>query len=78
MFDEDDEVEFINIKVGKVPGRVEEYVLNGERTVAAALAVAGLDPTGYTITVNGWPPESGDELEDGDQVLLGKKTKGNS
>jgi len=71
------EQDFIMIKVGRVPGTVSEFALNGDRDVAAALAVAGLDPTGFTVTVNGWPPEPGDELEDGDIVLLGKKTKGN-
>ena len=70
-------VDFINVKVGKLPGKIEEYALNGDRTVAAALAVAGLDPAGFEIRVNGSPATVDMAVGNNSTVLLLKKIKGN-
>jgi len=68
----------INIRVGRLPGRIVEIALNGERTVATALATAGLDPAGYEIRVQGAPATPATTLSEGDLVLLVKKIKGNA
>jgi hypothetical protein len=67
----------ITVRVGKLPGRIGEFVLNGDRTVATALATANLDPTGYELRVQGAPATPATTLSDGDLVLLVKKIKGN-
>jgi hypothetical protein len=68
---------FINVRVGRLPGRIVEVALNGDRTVAAALATAGLDATGFDARVQGRPADMATTLSEGDIVLLLKKVKGN-
>lgn len=70
--------DYINIRIGKLPGRINEVALNGDRTVGAALEAAELDPAGYELRVNGSPAHADSSLEDGDTVLLVKKIKGNN
>jgi len=65
------------VKVGKMPGRVEEYAVNEGATVAEALELAELDSTGYEIKVNGAPANSSTVLREGDNVLLVQIVKGN-
>ena len=67
----------LEVRVGKVPGRIENYALNGDRTVRAALAVAGLTQGDLEIKVNSQPATLDTTLNDGDQVVLCKKIKGN-
>lgn len=68
---------FITIRVGRLPGRIAEIVLNGDRTVATALSVAGLTADGYDIRVQGRPADATTTLTEGDLILLVKKIKGN-
>ncbi len=68
---------YITVRVGRLPGKIEEIALNGGRSVADALEAAELDPAGYEIRVNGAPTDVDAELSDGDTVLLVKKIKGN-
>lgn len=68
----------ITVRVGRLPGRIGEFTLNGDRTVATALATAGLDATGYEIRVQGRPATPETTLIEGDLVLLVKKIKGNA
>ncbi len=68
---------FINVRIGRLPGRISEIVLNGDRTVATALMTAGLDSAGYDIRVQGAPASMTTGLNEGDIVLLVKKIKGN-
>lgn len=70
-------IDHIITRVGRLPGKITEIALNGDRTVAAALAAAELDPSGYECRVNGSPADAGTVLQDGDTVLLVKKIKGN-
>lgn len=72
-----DEVDYITVKVGKLPGRIEEISLNGDRTVQAALDAAGLSAEDLEIRVNGDSADYNDEVDDGDHILLVKKIKGN-
>ncbi len=68
---------FINVRIGRLPGRISEITLNGDRTVATALMTAGLDSSGYEIRVQGQPASTSTGLNEGDIVLLVKKIKGN-
>ena len=67
----------ITVRVGRLPGRITEFVLEDGVTVAQALEIAELDPTGYEIRVNGATTAEVATLEDEDIVLLVKKIKGN-
>jgi sulfur carrier protein ThiS len=70
-------VEYINVRAGKLPGKIQNLVLNGGRKVANALEVAGLNPSGYEIRVGTVPATVETDLKEGDTVLLLKKVKGN-
>lgn len=67
----------ITVRVGRLPGRITEIALNGDRTVAAALQAAELDSAGYEIRVNAALAALDTVLEDGSTVLLVKQVKGN-
>jgi sulfur carrier protein ThiS len=67
----------IIVKVGKLPGRIQEVAVEDGASVADALEAAELDVTGYEIRLNGSPVDVDTELEDGDTLLLVKKIKGN-
>ena len=47
LLEQDEQVEYISVRVGKLPGRIEEVALNGGRSVEDALAAVELDFTGY-------------------------------
>lgn len=68
----------IVVKVGRVGSKADEYVLNGDRTVSAALKAAGFSKKeSEVVNVNG--EEVDDmymELEDGDRVILVKNIEG--
>jgi len=67
------------VKIGKLPGRIVEVALNGDNTVAAAIAAAEIeDTTGYEIRVNGATGALTTALPSGSTVLLLKKIKGNT
>ena len=71
-------METLTIKIGKLPGRITEVVLEQGATVAQAIEVAeisGLE--GFETRVNGAPATLETTLSDGDNVLLVKKIKGN-
>ncbi len=70
-------MEFINVKIGKLPGKIQEIALDGDRSVKAAIEAAELEHEGYQIRVNSFPVDLETELADGDIVLLVKKIKGN-
>ena len=69
-------VSYISVKVGVLPGSIQEYVLNGDRTVQAALTVSGHEAQGYQVRVNGELAELTSNLNDGDTVLLLEKVVG--
>jgi sulfur carrier protein ThiS len=68
----------IEVKVGRLPGRIETIGLNGDRKVSTALEAAGLDAEGYEVRVNGNPASMDTELTAGQTVLLTQKIKGNA
>ena len=68
----------INVKVGVVPGSVNEFVLEDGAKVSAALDMAGLSATGYSITVNGASATVDTLLSNESRILLTKSIKGNA
>ena len=67
----------MEVRVGKMPGRIESYALDQGATVGSALSVAGLDSEGFTIKVNNEIANSDKVLNDGDLILLVQQVKGN-
>ncbi len=68
---------FIEVRVGRLPGRIESIALNGGRTVKDALEGAGLSADGKEIRVQGKAATLATELKAGHTVLLVGKIKGN-
>ncbi len=67
----------INVKVGKLPGRLVDVALEDGATVGDALEQAGLDSSGYEIRVGTLTKNANDRVANGDTVLLVKMIKGN-
>ena len=67
------------VKVGKMPGRIEEYVVTPGQTISDVLSMAGLDSTGYDIKVDGeiGTPDT-KVTENTNLILLAKQVKGNA
>lgn len=72
--------DFISVRIGKVPGQIREVLLNGERTVGAALSAASGDlgdTRGYEMKVNGQTVNASTSLTGGETIVLVKQIKGN-
>ncbi len=68
----------ITIKVGTIPGVLNDIALNAGATVKDALAAAGLNALGYDVRVNGTTiTDLNTTLSNGALVLLAKQIKGN-
>ena len=68
----------LNVRIGTMPGRINEFALEDGATVKEALEIADLTTEGYQIKVNGEQVDEEKVLNDGDLVLLVKQIKGNS
>lgn len=68
----------LNVRIGTMPGRINEFALENGATVKEALEIADLTAEGYQIKVNGEQADEEKVLSDGDLVLLVKQIKGNS
>lgn len=69
------------VRVGRMPGRIEDTTLTEGTTVADALERAGLQALledGYELRVNGEDAGTDTALENGDTVLLIRKIQGNN
>lgn len=69
----------MTVRVGQVPGRIQEVVISANGTVAMALEAAGLNAqTGFSIRVDGNPiRNTEDKLTDGAAVTLVRDVRGN-
>ena len=68
----------MQVSVGAIPGSgITSVALGSSATVNDALNAAGLNPDGFTVTVNGQPAAQNSVLNDGASVLLTKNAKGN-
>jgi len=69
---------FINVRIGTLPGRIRDYVLNGGRSVEKALEVASLSLEEESqIRVNGEVAGLQTNLKEGDCLLLIEAIEGN-
>ena len=69
------------IKVGTMPGRIEEFAVEVGSTVGSVLALAGLDATGFEVKVDGVRVTDldGTKVSEGtNAILLAKQVKGNA
>ena len=69
----------ITVKVVQFPGAVRELMLNGDRSLGAALTMAGVTvAAGMQVQLNGEVVTNrGTQLDDQDQVVVTKNVKGN-
>lgn len=68
------------VRIGVMPGRIEEYALNTDTSIADALQLAGLDATGYDVKVDGSKVTELNSTYITDStnlILLAKQVKGN-
>lgn len=67
------------VKVGAMPGRIEEYALEDNATVADAIALAGLNTSGYEVKVDGSVvTDFSRSIGGANTILLTKQVKGNN
>lgn len=68
----------LEVKIGKLPGRMDPYALEEGTTIQGALTTAGLNADGFEVRVNGTSVDDlNATLSDGDTVILSRKIKGN-
>lgn len=65
------------VKVGKMPGRIQEVAISSEMTIEELLNVAELDATGYDIKADGEKVAPNAVVNGFNTVLLVKQVKGN-
>jgi putative ubiquitin-RnfH superfamily antitoxin RatB of RatAB toxin-antitoxin module len=69
----------ILVKVGQIPGAVNEYALEAGTTVAQALELAGLTATGFDVRLDGVTVSVETVISaDAKMIILAKQIKGNS
>lgn len=69
----------LNVRFARVPGTVQELVLNDNATVGDALSQAGTSvQSGEALKVNGADATTSTMLNDGDRIMLVKGAKGNA
>lgn len=65
------------VKVARVGGQVQEFALNGDRTVRAALGLADITiGTGMRVRVGGTVADLDKTLRNGDVVTVAEKVQG--
>jgi hypothetical protein len=70
-------METITVRVGIVPGRMQEIMLDGDRTAKTAFDSADIFAEDHEIRLNGLPADMDAELKDGDLLFLVKPIQGN-
>lgn len=67
------------VRVGMMPGRINEFAIEVGTSVADVLELAELDPTGYDVKVDGEKvnPDSAYVSDTTSLILLAKQVKGN-
>lgn len=65
------------IKVGKMPGRIQELVVSQEMKISEVLEIAELDAEGYDIKADGEKVNMDDVANGYNTILLVKQVKGN-
>ena len=66
------------VRIGVMPGRINEYALDNETTFAEALQIAELDATGYEVKADGNKiTDLNQPIGSTNLILLAKQVKGN-
>lgn len=67
------------VRVGMMPGRINEFAVEEGATVASVLELAELNPAGYDVKVDGTKvdPTSAPITSGTNLILLAKQVKGN-
>lgn len=66
------------VRIGVMPGRINEYALDGETTFAEALQIAELDANGYEVKADGNKvTDLNQPIGSTNLILLAKQVKGN-
>ena len=65
------------IKVGKMPGRIQELAVSEDMAVADVLELAELNAEGYDIKADGEKVQLNDSINGFNTILLVKQVKGN-
>lgn len=67
----------ITVKVGKVPGSMNDYATTDEDSIQSLFDEIGMDSDGFEVRVNSNPvTDLSRNLRNGDIVLLMRKVKG--
>jgi biotin carboxyl carrier protein len=67
------------VRVGMMPGQINEYAVNVGDTIASVLSLAGLNATGYEVKVDGATTSTSAVVTSSTAlILLTKQVKGNS
>ena len=68
-----------SVRIGVMPGRINEFAVEGSTTFRQALEIAELDASGYEVKADGVKVENLDaEIGSTSLILLAKQVKGNS
>lgn len=67
----------ITVRVGYMPGTIQEVAVSSGAKVSEVLSVAGMESSGYDIRVNGETATTSTTVSQGALVLLVKQIKGN-
>jgi putative ubiquitin-RnfH superfamily antitoxin RatB of RatAB toxin-antitoxin module len=65
------------VKIGQMPGRIVEIVIDSEATIADAIELAGLTADGFQIKADGNTVTLDDKVGTANLILLAKMVKGN-
>ena len=66
------------VRIGVMPGRINEYALESQTTFAEALQIAELDATGYEVKADGNKvTDLNQPIGSTNLILLAKQVKGN-
>lgn len=66
------------VRVGMMPGRINEFAVQDTTKISELLALAGLNPSGYTVKADGTDVTNLDQLVGSTAlVMLTKQVKGN-
>lgn len=66
------------VRVGQMPGRINEFIVDSGATFAEVLALAELNPTGFDIKADGEKvTDLNEPIGDSNLIILAKMVKGN-
>ena len=66
------------VRIGKMPGRINEFTLGADVSIAEALQIAELDASGYDVKVDGEKVDNLNQpIGSASLILLAKQVKGN-